>query len=124
MSKKSLPDIYKPLKIKWAHLDPCGFPLATFENIQSVIDAYRITIARPPLNADDFCAFFGGRYHANCVELVRDCHNAQLLAICRRNGLNVKMRDVERVVQMLGLEIEDDERREANTKRLREGGAL
>lgn len=121
---EQLPDIFQPLKMKWAHLDPCGFPLPTFENIQCVIDAYRITIARPLLNADDFTPFFGERYHANCGELVRDAHRAQLLAVCRRNELNVKMRDVERVVQMLGLEIEDDERRKANAKRLRAGGAL
>lgn len=121
---EQLPDIYQPIKIKWAHLDPCGFPLPTFENIQCVIDAYRVTLARDFLNADDFTPFFNERYHAECSENVRDCHRAQLLAMCRRNQMNVKMRDVERAVQVLGLEIEDDERREANKKRLRAGGAL
>lgn len=123
--KQPLPDIFKPLaSIKWKHVDALGFPIAMFENIQSVIDAYRITIARPLLNADDFTPFFGNRYHANCGELVRDAHRAQLLAICRRNQMSVKMRDVERYAQLRGLEIEDQERRKANEKRLREDGAL
>lgn len=122
---EQLPDIYKPLdSIEWTHVDPCGFPLPTFENIQCVIDAYRITIARPLLNADDFTPFFGKRYHAECAENVRDCHRAQLLAVCRRNEMSVKIPAVERAVQIIGLEIEDQERRKANNKRLREGGAI
>lgn len=125
MSKKLLPDIYQPINsIKWKHKGANGQPLVTLENIQCVISAYRITIARPPLNADDFCPFFGERYHANCTELVRDCHLAELIAICRRNDLNVKMGDVERCAKILGLETEDRERRAANAKRLRAGGAL
>ena len=124
MSKKPLPDIYQPLKIKWAHTDPCGFPMPTFENIQCVIDTYRVTLARDFLNADDFTPFFNGRYHAKCGEKVRDCHRTQLFAICKRNEMNVTLEQVERYVQLRGLEIEDGERRKANEKRLRAGGGL
>lgn len=122
MSTK-LPTLNKRLPIEFAHVDQAGTPLATFDNIQSVIDAYRITIARPLLNADDFTPFFGVRYVA-CAENQRDCHRAQLLAICERNELHVKLEQVERYVQLRGLEVEDQERRAANAQRLARGMAL
>lgn len=115
------PNIYQRLPIAWAHLDSDGKPLATFENIQCVIDAYRIEIARPLLNFDDFTPFFGERYVAS-NENQRDCHRAQLRAICERNEFNIRQEQIDRFVQILGLEIEDQERRAANAKRLRAGG--
>jgi hypothetical protein len=120
---KQLPALDQRLSIAWPHLDASGKPLATFENIQFVIDAYSVTIARPLLNADDFTPFFGERYVASS-ENQRDCHRAQLRAICERNELHVRLEQVERYVQLRGLEIEDQERRAANAKRLRAGGAL
>ena len=116
-----LPNIYQRLPIAWPHVDADGKPLATFENIQCVIDAYRIEIARPLLNADDFTPFFGERYVAS-NENQRDCHRTQLRAICERCEFNIKQEQIDRYVQLRGLEIEDAERRLANAKRLRAGG--
>lgn len=118
---KQLPSLDKRLPIAWPHLDASGKPISTFENIQAVIDAYHVTIARPLLNADDFTPFFGKRYVAS-NENQRDCHRAQLRALCERNEFHIRLEQVERYVQLRGLEIEDQERRAANAKRLRAGG--
>ena len=120
---EQLPSIDKRLSIEFPHVDASGKPLSTFENIQAVIDAYHVTIARPLLNFDDFTPFFGKRYVAS-NENQRDCHRAQLRALCERNEFNVTQEQVDRCVQILGLETEDQERREANKKRLRAGGGL
>lgn len=120
---KQLPALDERLPIEFPHVDTSGKPLATFENIQAVIDAYHVTIARPLLNFDDFTPFFGKRYVAS-NENQRDCHRAQLRALCERNEFNVTQQQVDRYAQLRGLEIEDQERRAANAKRLRAGGGL
>jgi hypothetical protein len=115
------PPLDKALDINFPHAD--GAPLTTLENVEALLDAYRIVIARPLLNADDFAPFFGERYHASCGEHVRDCHRARLQGLCVLNDMNITADAVGRYCQLLGLNIEDQERRAANAKRLRAGGA-
>lgn len=121
---KQLPALDKTLAIKLPHIDHSGAPLPTLENVEALLEAYQLEIARPLLNADDFAPFFGDRYHANCGEHVRDCHRARLQGLCALNGINISFDNIGRYCQLLGLQIEDQERRAANTRRLSRGGAL
>lgn len=124
MSKSTFPALNERLPIEFPHSDRDGHPLPTIENVEALLEAYQIEIARPLLNADDFCPFFGGRYHAHCSEHVRDCHRARLQGLCGLNGITISFDSVGRYCQLLGLQIEDQERRAANTRRLSQGGAL
>lgn len=124
MSNSTLPALNKRQPIDFPHTDHDGYPLPTLENVEALLEAYQIEIARPLLNADDFAPFFGDRYHANCGEHVRDCHRARLQGLCALNDMNISFDSAGRYCQLLGLQIEDQERRAANTRRLSRGGAL
>lgn len=124
MSKSTLPALNERLPIDFPHTDHTSLPLPTLENVEALLEAYQLEIARPLLNADDFAPFFGDRYHANCGEHVRDCHRARLQGLCVLNGISISFDSVGRYCQLLGLQTEDQERRAANSRRLVRGGAL
>lgn len=109
--------------IAWSQVDSNGAPLPTIENIELLLSQYAIVIARGALNADTFAPFYPGRFHANSAENVRDVHLTRLHSLCHLNGMPAKPEQVRRWVQLIGLELEDAERREANEARLRKGGA-
>lgn len=109
--------------IAWSQVDSNGKPAGHLENVEAIIEAFGVVVARPPLNADSFVPFFGDRFHAGAAELVRDVHTSKLHDICLRHGLDIDMRRLARHVQLIGLETEDTERLEANAARLRKGGA-
>lgn len=128
MSHSTLPPLDKPLAIAFPHLDGQGHPLPTLENVQAVIAAYKVIIARPPhCNSDSFTAWFGIERYQACAEHQRDCHREQLRAMCLLNGMDDKAlthETVARFVTLLGLEQENDERHGSNEQRLQAVGAL
>ena len=128
MSHNTLPPLDKPLAIAFPHLDGEGQPLPTLENVQAVMDAYQVVIARPPhCNSDDFTPWFGIERYQACAEHQRDCHREQLRAMCLLNGIDDKAlthETVARFVTLLGLEQENDERHGSNEQRLQAVGAL
>lgn len=125
---EQLPPLDKPQAIAFPHLDGEGQPLATLENVQAVMAAYKVIIARPPhCNSDSFTAWFGIERYQACAEHQRDCHREQLRAMCLLNGMDDKAlthENVARFVTLLGLEQENDERQDSNEQRLQAVGAL
>lgn len=124
---EQLPALDKRQPIEFPHTDSDG-PMATLENVQAVITAYGVIIARPPhCNSDSFVPWFGiDRYQA-CSEHQRDCHRERLRATCLLNGMDeqaLSHETVARFVTLLGLEQENNERTDSNEQRLREVGAL
>ncbi|GAA0576174.1 hypothetical protein ACFQH5_15110 [Halomonas salifodinae] len=109
------------IEIEFPHTDPAGRPAATLENIETIIEAFDVILARPLVNHESFTPFFPGRFHAFSAENVRDVHLSKLHDICQRHGMVLNMRTLARHLQMLGLEREDCERIEANEKRLERG---
>lgn len=128
MSEQQLPRLDLPLAIGFPHLDGQGQPLPTLENVQAVMAAYKVIIARPPhCNSDSFTAWFGVERYQACAEHQRDCHREQLRAMCLLNGMDDKAlthETVGRFVTLLGLEQENDERHGSNEQRLKVVGAL
>ena len=103
------------------HTDARGKPASTLENVEAIIEAFGVVVARPPLNAETFTPFFPRRYRAESAELVRDVHRRKLHDICLRHGIDISARQLARHLQLIGLEQEDAERSEANEKRLARG---
>ncbi len=103
-------DLTDVIDLPFPHTDARGKPAGTLENVEAIIEAFGVVVARPPLNADSFVPFFGDRFHAGAAELVRDVHTSKLHDICLRHGLDIDMRRLARHVQLIGLETEDTER--------------
>lgn len=122
----ALPALEKPRPgIEWSHLGIDGKPLPTLENVQCVIDAYQVVIARPPhCNTDDFTAWFGADRYQASAENQRDCQREKLRELCTLNGLDLRHDDVARYVTLLGMEQERSERKCSNDARLAAVGAL
>lgn len=112
------------IDLTFPHTDAHGKPAATLENVEAIIEAFDIVVARPPLNAETFVPFFGPeRCPGAAAENVRDVHLSKLHDICVRHGLKIDVRRLTRHVRLIGLETEDAERSAANAEKLRKGGA-
>jgi len=112
------------IEIDFPHRDAADRPAGTLENIEAVIAAFGVVVARPPLNAAQFVPFFGrDRCPGAAPENVRDVHLSKLHDICQRHRLEIDIDTLARHLQLIGLEVEDRERQQANGARLRRGGA-